>query len=59
MVSIRVIGEDDAVAFASGRAEFDLDAMTLVTAPRPGGYGKQFVAIIDPQEIVAPGVAGI
>ena len=36
MVSIRVIGEDDAIAFASGQAEFELDAITLVTAQRPG-----------------------
>jgi hypothetical protein len=58
LVSIRVIGEGD--AFAGGQAEFDLDVMTLVTAPRPGvGYGEQFVTIIDPPEMVAPGVAGI
>jgi hypothetical protein len=30
MVSIRVIGEDDAVALASGEAEFELDAMMPV-----------------------------
>jgi hypothetical protein len=60
MVRIRVIGEDDAVVLASGQAEFDLDGMTLVTPLRPGvGYGKPFVTIIDPQEKVAPGVAGI
>ena len=45
MVSIRVIGEDDAVVLASGRAEFELDPMALVTAPRSGlGYSRQFVA---------------
>jgi hypothetical protein len=60
MVRIRVIGEDDAVVLASGQAEFELDGMTLVTPLRPGvGYGKPFVTIIDPQEKVAPGVAGI
>jgi hypothetical protein len=60
MVSIRVIGEDDAVALASGEAELELDAMTLVTPLRPGiGYDKQFVAIIDPKDMVASGVAGI
>jgi hypothetical protein len=60
MVSIRVVGRDDAVAFASGQAEFDLDATTLVTPLRPGvGYDKQFVAIIDPQEMAAPGVTRI
>jgi hypothetical protein len=59
MVSIRVVGRDDAVAFASGQAEFDLDATALVTPLRPGGYDKQFVAIIDPQEIAAPGVTRI
>jgi fumarate hydratase class II len=79
MVSIRVIGEDDAVALASGEAEFELDAMMPVTscgargtdellgrslilvAPlRPDvGYDKQFDAIIDRQEMVDPGVAGI
>jgi hypothetical protein len=32
MVSIRVIGEDDAVALASGEAEFELDAMMPVTS---------------------------
>jgi hypothetical protein len=60
MVRIRVIGEDDAVVLASGQAEFDLDGMTLVTPLRPGaGYGEPFVTIIDPQEKVATGVAGI
>ena len=60
MVSIRVIGEDDPIVFASGQAEFDLDGMTLVTPLRPGvGYGKPCVTIIDPQEKVATGVAGI
>lgn len=60
MVSIRVIGEDDAVVVASGQAEFELDGMTLVTPLRPGaGYGEPFVMIIDPQEKVATGVAGI
>jgi hypothetical protein len=60
MVSIRVIGEDDAVALASGEAELELDAMTLVTPLRPGiGYDKHFVAIIDPKDMVASGVAGI
>jgi hypothetical protein len=60
MVSIRVVGEDDPVAFASGQAEFDLDAMTLVTPLRPGvGHDKPFVTIIDPQEMAAPGVARI
>jgi hypothetical protein len=60
MVRIRVIGEDDAVVLASGQAEFELDGMTLVTPLRPGvGYGKPFVTIVDPQEKVAPGVAGI
>ena len=45
MVSIRVIGEDDAVVLAGGQAEFELDAMALVTAPRSGlGYSPQFVA---------------
>ena len=29
MVSIRVIGEDDAVVLAGGQAEFELDAMAL------------------------------
>jgi hypothetical protein len=61
MVRIRVIGEDDAVVLASCQAEFELlDGMTLVTPLRPGaGYGEPFVTIIDPQEKVAPGVAGI
>ena len=60
MVRIRVIGEDDAVVLASGQAEFELDGMTLITPPTPGvGYRKPFVTIIDPQEKVAPGVAGI
>jgi hypothetical protein len=60
MVRIRVIGEDDAVVSASGQAEFDLDGTTLVTPLRPGaGYGEPFVTIIDPQEKVATGVAGI
>ncbi len=60
MVSIRVVGQDDPVAFASGQAEFDLDPMALVTPLRPGaGYDKQFAAIIDPQEMAAPGVARI
>jgi hypothetical protein len=60
MVSIRVIGEDDAVVLASGQAEFELDAMTLATPLKPGvGYRKPFVTIIDPEEKVAPGVAGI
>jgi hypothetical protein len=60
MVSIRVIGEDDTIVFASGQAEFDLDGMTLVTPLRPGaGCGEPFVTIIDPQEKVATGVAGI
>ena len=60
MVSIRVIGEDDTIVFASGRAEFDLDGMTLVTPLRPGAdCGERFVTIIDPQEKVATGVAGI
>ena len=60
MVRIRVIGEDDAVVLASGQAEFDLDGMTLMTPLRPGaGYGEPFVTIIDPQEKVATGVAGI
>jgi hypothetical protein len=60
MVRIRVIGEDDAVVLASGQAEFDLDGMTLVTPLRPGaGYGEPFVTILDPQEKVSTGVAGI
>jgi len=60
MVSIRVIGEDDTIVFASGQAEFDLDGMTLVTPLRPGaGYAEPFVTIIDPQEKVTTGVAGI
>ena len=60
MVSIRVIGEDDPIVFASGQAEFDLDGMTLVTPLRPGvGYGEPFVTILDPQEKVVTGVAGI
>ena len=60
MVSIRVVGEDDPVAFASGQAEFDLDGMTLVTPLRPGARcGEPFVTIIDPQEKVATRPAGI
>lgn len=60
MVRIRVIGEDDAIVLASGQAEFELDGMTLVTPLRPGvGHGKPSFTIIDPQERVAPGVAGI
>jgi fumarate hydratase class II len=79
MVSIRVIGEDDAVALASGEAEFELDAMMPVTSCSARGtgellgrslilvtplrldvgYDKQFDAIIDRQEMVDPGVAGI
>jgi hypothetical protein len=60
MVRIRVIGEDDAIVFASGEAEFELDGMTLATPLRPGaGYGEPFVTIIDRQERVAAGVAGI
>ena len=46
MVSIRVIGEDNAIVLASGQAEFELDAMALATAPRPGaGYAEPFVAV--------------
>jgi hypothetical protein len=49
MVSIRVIGEEDALAFASDQAEFEFDARTLVTALRPAvGHREQFVTIIDP-----------
>jgi hypothetical protein len=49
MVSIRVIGEEDALAFASDQAEFEFDAMTLVTALRSAvGHREQFVTIIDP-----------
>ena len=60
MVSIRVIGEDNAVAFANGQAEFEFDVMTLVTPLRPSvGYDKEFFAIIDPKEMVAPGVGAI
>jgi hypothetical protein len=60
MVKIRMISEDDAVVLATGQAEFELDGMTLVTPSTPGvGYGKPSVTIIDPQEKVAPGVAGI
>jgi hypothetical protein len=60
MVSIRMIGEDDTIVVASGLAEFDLDGMTLVTPLRPGAdYGEPFVTMIDPQEKVATGVAGI
>ena len=60
MVSIRMIGEDDTIVFASGQAEFDLDGMTLVTPLRQAaGYGEPFATIIDPQEKVATGVAGI
>jgi len=60
MITIRVIGEDDAFAFASRQAEFELDAMTLLTPLRPGvRWGKQVVADIDPQEMIAPGVAGL
>ena len=60
MVSIRVMGEDDTIVFASGQAEFDLDGMTLVTPLRPGaGYAEPFVTIIDPQEKVATGGVGI
>ena len=60
MVRIRVIGEDHATVFASGEAEFELDGMTLATPLRPGvGCRKPFVTIIDPEEKVAPGVAGI
>jgi hypothetical protein len=34
--------------------------MPLATAPGPGaGYGEPFATIIDPQEQVATGVAGI
>ena len=36
MVSIRVIGEDNAVAFAGGQAAVEFDVMTLVTSLRPG-----------------------
>jgi hypothetical protein len=60
MVSMRVIGEDDPIVFASGQAGFDLDGMTLVTPLTPGvGYGEPLVTILDPQEKVATGVAGI
>jgi hypothetical protein len=60
MVRIRVIGEDDPIVFASAQAEFELDGMTLVTPLRPGvGYGEPFVTILDPQEKVVTGVAGI
>ena len=38
MVSIRVIGEDDALLLARGQAEFELDAMALVAEPRPGSW---------------------
>jgi hypothetical protein len=47
MVSIRAIGEDDTIVFASGRAEFDLDGMTLMTPLRPGAdCGERLVTII-------------
>jgi hypothetical protein len=60
MVSIRVIGEDEAIVLASSQAEFDLGGMSLATPLGPGlGYAKPFVTIIDPQEKVAHGVAGI
>jgi hypothetical protein len=60
MITIRVIGEDDGFSFARGQAEFELDAMTLLTPLRQDvGYDKQFVTIIDPQDMVAHGVAGI
>jgi hypothetical protein len=36
MVSIRVIGEDDAVALASGKAEFELDAMPVTSCSARG-----------------------
>jgi hypothetical protein len=49
MISIRVIGEEDTLAFASDQAEFEFDAMTLVTALRPAaGHRDQSVTIIDP-----------
>ena len=60
MITVRVIGEDDGFSFASSQAKFELDALTLPIPLRPGvGYDKQFVTIIDPQEMVAPGVARI
>jgi fumarate hydratase class II len=36
MVSIRVIGEDGAVALASGKAEFELDAMPVTSCSARG-----------------------
>jgi hypothetical protein len=60
MITVRVIGEDDGFSFASRQAEFELDAMTLLTPLRPaGGHDKQFVTMSNPQDMVAPGVARI
>jgi hypothetical protein len=36
MVSIRVIGEDDAVALANGKAEFELDAVPVTSSSARG-----------------------
>jgi hypothetical protein len=78
-VSIRVIGEDDAVVLASGQADVELDEMARVTSwggtaagellgrslilgpplSPDVGYEKQFDAIIDPEKMVDPSVAGI
>jgi hypothetical protein len=69
MVSIRVIGEAefelDAMmpvtsCGARGTVELLGRSLILVTPLRPDvGYDKQFAAIIDRQEMVDPGVAGI
>jgi hypothetical protein len=60
MITVRVIGEDDGFSFAGRQAEFELDAMTLLTPLRPAvGQDKQFVTMSNPQDMVAPGVARI
>ena len=53
MVSIRVIGEDDAVALVSGEAEFELDAMMPVTSCGARGtdelLGRSLILVAPPR----------
>ena len=52
MVSIRVIGEDDAIVLASGEAEFELDAMMPVTSCGARGtdelLGRSLILVTSP-----------
>jgi hypothetical protein len=51
MVSIRVIGEDDAVALASGKAEFELDAMPVTSCSAGTGelLGRSLILVAPPR----------